>query len=101
MMNELYIENFSKQERSVQPIREIKNSTIIEDTPVEIYELTHQMIIHLDRLEKEITNDCKDFTDFRFIFDKIKKKLKAKDVEGIFEMLADLEELIDLGLRIS
>ncbi len=96
-MNELYVESFSKQEKSVQIISEIRNPTIIEETPVEIYELAHQMIIHLDQLEKEITDAYGSFTDFRFIFDKIKKKLKAKNTEGIFDLLADLEELIDLG----
>lgn len=97
-MDELYIESFSKPEKVIQLTTEIKHVAVVEDNHIEIYEFNNQMLFYLDQLEKDITNEYKDFTDFRFIFDKIKKKLKAKNVDGILDLLVDLEELLDIGL---
>ena len=99
-MSELYIESFSVQEKIVQPT-EIKNTTIVEDSLIEINEFNSQMTVYLDRLEKEITTEYKDFTDFSFIFNKIKKKIKEKEVDGIQPLLAELEELLDIELPLA
>ena len=96
-MDELYIESFSKKEVT-QTVTESKYVPVVENDNVEIYEFNNQMHFYLDQLEKEITDQYQDFTDFRFIFDRIKKKIKEKKVDGILDILNDLEELFDISL---
>ena len=97
-MEELYIENFSIKKIKTQSLENTSAQSIALEKPKEFDQSTHQMIAFLDQLEREITHDYKDFTDFRFLFEKIRKTLKKNSVEGILDWLADLEELLDLGV---
>ena len=97
-MDELYVENFAIKKINTRNYENNMSQSIVEEKSNEIVESTSQMIQLLDRLEREITLDYKDFTDFRFLFEKMRKVLKKKSVEGILDWLAELEELLDLGV---
>lgn len=113
-MDELYSEDFSKKnsvisfkmEETDLPFREIIPIKPVEipytdpheaTSLVEIYETTNQMNFHLDQLEKAIFDEFKNFSAFRFIFVKIREKLKQKMTNGIPELLEELEQLLDLS----
>lgn len=96
-MDALYVESFSVKER-VSETEEIKNSAIVEIVPVEIHEFNGQMLMYLDRLEKEISLEYEGSANFHFLFEKIKKKLKEQDFVAIQAHLNDLEELLDVNL---
>lgn len=107
-MDELYTESFFTRSAAISVKNEpavvisqaveLKASEVeIEKPLVEIYETTHQMHFHLDQLEKAIFNEFDSASDFQFIFSKIRAKLKQKNTEGIYELLTDLEELLDLS----
>jgi len=115
-MDELYSESFFTssgmllKKESPRPIlkeavREIKKENIARaplqvpvDTPsVESYETTNQISFYLDQLEKELFQEFENCSDFRFIFSKIRNKLRDKDTRGIYELLTDLEELMELS----
>lgn len=98
MGDELYIESFSSQERDLQEVEKPKNSPLIENNSLELYEFTHQMHFYLEKLREEITKECGNFSDFIFVFERIRHALKEKDVERIPRLLADLEELLDVEL---
>lgn len=96
-MDELYIESFSKKQSAI--IAETDNRPMIDENLVaEVYEFNNQMHYYLDQLEKIITDEFGDFTDFRFVFDRIKKNLKENKTKVILATLHELEELVDLGL---
>lgn len=56
-----------------------------------------QFYTELDQLEIEVKEKHQDFADFNFLFDKIRKKLKAKTIKGIDEDLTNLEELLEVS----
>lgn len=97
MMDTLYVESFSVKER-ISQAEEVKNKTIIESIPVESHEFNGQMQLYLDRLEREIDKEYRNFANFHFIFDKIRANLKKGDLLAIQVLLTDLEELLDIGL---
>lgn len=95
-MDELYVESFSKREVVTTKVVDIQP---VEEKPiVEVYEFKNQMHYHLDQLELMITQEFKDFTHFKFVFDRIKAKLKDDDIKSVLQTLFELEELIDLRL---
>lgn len=64
---------------------------------VEIYETTNQMNFYLDKLEKALFDDYKNFSDFEFIIKDVRTKIKDKQMDGVYDLLAELEELVDLA----
>jgi hypothetical protein len=96
-MDELYVESFSKYEKEVTS-EVVKNEPLLENHPIEIEDFGYQMSYYLDRLEREITKEYEDFSDFRFVFDRIKKKIKAQEIKDISFDLDTLEELLDVDL---
>lgn len=127
-MEELFIENFSKQQKYSQPViknfgemdkeellaenfykQEKHTQTVsnLNSAPSEIEDQNFpkkddismlEMVTFLDRLEKEIEKEYLDFADYRFIFNKIRTEFKKKSVKEVIELLDNLEELLDLGL---
>ena len=109
MTDELYTESFFKtaqiavnKEKAPLILKEITPEAPPEKQPpekqlVELYETTNQMNYYLDQLEKELMKECENVADFQFIFSKIRAKLAQKNTDGIFEQLAELEELLDLS----
>ena len=97
MLEDFYIEPFFKKETPLQAVVEKPPSPVLKEPPVELYEITHQMSYHLDQLEKAIGENYENPSDFRFVIVKIKEKLKTKNLDGIFDLLTELEELMDLS----
>lgn len=105
-MDELYTESFFTKSAGVA-VKNEKPAPValqatevdvpIEKSLVEVYEATNQMSFYLDQLEKAIFNDFDSASDFQFTFSKIRAKLKQKSTDGIYELLTDLEELLDLS----
>ncbi|MCE5318349.1 MAG: hypothetical protein LLG04_13445 [Parachlamydia sp.] len=119
-MDELYAESFftasgtlvkkeSPKPLFQEPVREVKKENIpklpvqapVEKAPVEksleSYETVNQMNFYLDQLEKELFQAFENSSDFRFIIAKIRDKLREKKTQGIYELLTDLEELMELS----
>ncbi len=99
-MEELYVEKFSK---SVQPSQGVLDTILPSEiknpqTPKKSEDFLIDLGVCLNRLEKEIEKQYIDFKDYRFIFSNLKEKIKRRDIQEIFPLLDDLEELLDLSL---
>lgn len=99
-MEDLYVENFSKQAKasrdalkSIVP-SEIEHSETLKKSDDFLIDLS----LCIERLEKEIEKQYMDYQDYRFIFRDLKEKIKQKKIPEIFPLLDDLEELLDLDL---
>ncbi|MFI5342603.1 MAG: hypothetical protein ACHQUC_00100 [Chlamydiales bacterium] len=71
--------------------------SLIGEPSFETSEWVFQFHTGLDQLEIEVKDKHQDSADFSFLFDKIRKKLKAKRVKGIDEDLETLEELLEVN----
>lgn len=116
-MDELYTESFFtssgtllKKESPIintrttipEPVREIKKEKSPVQAPAEKpsgenYEIAHQMGFYMDQLEKALFQEFENSSDFRFILSKIREKLRDKKTDGIYELLTELEELMELS----
>lgn len=97
-MDDLYTETFFKQEKEIAIFKEKSSTAILEEHPVEIFEATNQMYFNLDQLEKILACELENFSNFQFIFDKIREKLKTKSLDGVLGLLTEMEELLDLEI---
>lgn len=100
-MEELYIENFAKPRLVSQQITAVsanKIEVVSQNLSLKNDDILVDMFALLDRLEKEIEKLYPDYADYRFILNKIREKLKNKNLEGIISFLDNLEQLLDIGL---
>jgi hypothetical protein len=119
-MEELFVENFFKLHQHKNPNSgnfddHFHHQKINTPSPQQTFELSVSqnndqkidrknndalldMSICLDRLQKEIEGQYVDFADYRFIFNKIRASFKQNNIDGVIELLDDLEELLDLGM---
>lgn len=97
-MEELYVETFSRQAKTLEPVVSPVLSLEKELSPIKSQDCLIEMALLLDRLEKEIEKECSDFKDYQFIFSGLREQINQKKIEEIFPLLDDLEELLDLGL---
>lgn len=100
-MEELYVENFATQDRKVElVVKPVSSNSALEsqNAPKASSDIILDMVTFLDRLEKEIEKEYFDFDDYQFIFEEIRVALKNRSIEGVPELLDELEELLDLGL---
>jgi hypothetical protein len=68
---------------------------IIQPQSAEVYEVLNQISFNLDQLEKALFKGYENYSDFQFIFDNIREKLKQQNTEGITALLNELEDLLD------
>lgn len=99
-MEELDVENFSKNVHASTLIDtvlppEIKNPRAAKKSEDFLLDL----MVCLNRLEKEIEKEYVNFKDYRFIFSNLKEKIKLRNIQKIIPLLDELEELLDLSLQ--
>ncbi|MBA2368459.1 MAG: hypothetical protein H0V82_05480 [Candidatus Protochlamydia sp.] len=106
-MDELFVENFSKRRSPERAITRDLDQIFFKETiqdPIITLDLQNKSALMLDigiflsRLENEIERQYADFADYRFFFNRIRTAFKQNSVEGVFEQLDSLEELLDLAL---
>lgn len=104
-VEELFIENFfnRNQAKSVEAFplensNERKLEPLHEKFSQQNSSSTLDMLIFLDRLELEIEKEYLDFADYRCLFNKIRTEFKKNSVNGVLNLLNDLEDLLDLGV---
>lgn len=107
-MEELFFENFHKNHQHENAISMDLEKINYQDLAANQgndqkiqqrnSDLMLDMGIFLRRLELEVEKEYADFADYRFIFKKIRATFKQNSIEGVIELLDNLEELLDLGL---
>lgn len=99
-MEELYVENFSKNVHASTIIDTVLPSEIKNlQNPKKSEDFLIDLTVCLNRLEKEIERQYVDFKDYRFIFSNLKEKIKRRNIQEIIPLLDELEELLDLSLE--
>jgi hypothetical protein len=92
--HELYVESFSGEPKERTPV---DNLSTIENKFIESPKPVQEMAYYVDKLERLINQDYKDWEDFQPIFAKIRVKMREKSLEEMIDLFNRLEELVDLG----
>lgn len=103
MVDELECEYFSRKNGTLsddrnQAVFRNPKDLVVSDSASNEDLLSYQMIRGLDQLEKQIFQKYKNFEDYKFVLERIRKAIKEKNTVAFVHQLDDLEELLELEL---
>lgn len=97
-MEELYVEDFFKKvQRQPKGLDSSKPLDVPLVAAVEKTDYARQMKFYLDQLENQLALEFKNSADFQFLITKIKVFIQNENRAGVYQLLTDLEELMDLS----
>lgn len=97
-MDELYVEDFFKKvQREPKGLDTIKPLDVPFVAVVEKTDYARQMKFYLGQLENQLALEFKNSADFQFLITKIKVFIQNENSAGVYQLLTELEELMDLS----